>query len=99
MWYGLSSIAARLINYLLTPFLSYSSHISEAQYGEMSKLYAALPILNILFTYGFETAYFRFSSKEEYKPTIFSTTAWSLFISTVAFTGILWINQSFWEQI
>lgn len=95
MWYGLSSIAARLINYLLTPFLSYSSHISEAQYGEMSKLYAALPILNILFTYGFETAYFRFSSKEEYKPTIFSTTAWSLFISTVAFTGILWINQSF----
>ncbi len=94
MWYGLSSIAARFINYLLTPYLTYSHVISKSQYGDMSTLYAALPILNILFTYGFETAYFRFSSKEEYKSTIYSTTAWSLLFSTLIFTGILWLNQS-----
>ena len=94
MWYGLSSIAARFINYLLTPYLTYSHVISKSQYGDMSTLYAALPILNILFTYGFETAYFRFSSKEEYKSTIYSTTTWSLLFSTLIFTGILWLNQS-----
>ena len=63
MWYGLSSIAARLINYLLVPYLTYADNIKTSDYGKMALIYAALPILNILFTYGFETAYFRFSIK------------------------------------
>ena len=94
MWYGLSSIAARFINYLLTPFLTYSHHIKTSDFGKMGLIYSALPVLNVLFTYGFETAYFRFSSREEYKKTIYSTTAISLFISTCLFTLLLWYNQA-----
>ena len=93
MWYGLSSIAARFINYLLTPYLTYADAIKTSDYGKMALVYAAIPLLNVLFTYGFETAYFRFSSKEENKKTIYSTAALSLFFSTVVFTTILWMNK------
>ena len=93
MWYGLSSIAARLINYLLTPYLTYADAIKTSDYGKMALVYAAIPLLNVLFTYGFETAYFRFSSKEENKKTIYNTAALSLFFSTILFTTVLWMNR------
>jgi O-antigen/teichoic acid export membrane protein len=94
IWYGLSSIAARLINYLLTPYLTYSNSIKTSDFGKMALIYAAIPILNILFTYGFETAYFRFSSKEENKNTIYNTAFLSLLVSTILFTTLLWFNQA-----
>jgi O-antigen/teichoic acid export membrane protein len=56
MWYGLSSIAARFINYLLTPYLTYK--FSNSEYGEMSMVYAFIPFMNVVFTYGMETAFF-----------------------------------------
>ena len=98
MWYGLSSIAARLINYLLTPYLTYAVAIKTSDYGKIGLIYAAIPILNILFTYGFETAYFRFA-KEENKKTIYSTAFISLFVSTILFAGILWFNQAAFGNI
>ncbi len=94
MWYGLSSIAARLINYLLTPYLTYSENIKTSDFGKMALIYAALPILNILFTYGFETAYFRFASKDENKDTIYNTAFLSLLFSTIVFTSLLWFYQA-----
>jgi len=94
MWYGVSSIAARLINYLLTPYLTYADTIKTSDYGKMALVYAAIPLLNVIFTYGFETAYFRFSSKEENKDSIYSTAALSLIFSTFFFTGLLWLNQA-----
>lgn len=94
MWYGVSSIAARFINYLLTPYLTYTAYIKTSDYGIQSLIYAAIPILNIVFTYGFETAYFRFSSKDENKDTIYNTAFLSLLFSTILFTLLLWMNQS-----
>jgi len=93
MWYGLSSIAARLINYLLTPYLTYADAIKTSDYGKMALVYSAIPLLNVLFTYGFETAYFRFSSNEENRKTIYNTAALSLFFSTLLFAAVLWLNQ------
>ena len=93
VWYGASSIAARFINYLLTPFLTYNL-AQTSDYGKMGLIYSAIPILNVIFTYGFETAYFRFAAKEEYKKTIYSTTAISLIVSTLLLTTLLWLNQN-----
>lgn len=98
MWYGLSSIAARLINYLLTPYLTYADAIKTSDYGKMALVYAAIPLLNVVFTYGFETAYFRFSSKEENNNSIYSTASISLFVSTVLFSIILWFNKEALEK-
>jgi O-antigen/teichoic acid export membrane protein len=90
IWYGLSSIAARFIGYLLTPLLTYSTHVKTADFGRQSLLYSAIPVLSVLFTYGFETAYFRFSGKPENKNSIYSTAFISILVSTVLFSFILW---------
>lgn len=87
MWYGVSSIAARFINYLLTPYLTYK--LSEATYGEQSIVYAAIPFLNVIFTYGMETGYFRFSNKGEDEKTVYSTAGTSLITTTLLLTGLL----------
>ncbi len=92
MWYGGSTIAARFLNYLLTPYLTLK--LSGPGYGEMSLVYAAIPFLNVIFTYGLETAYFRFSQKEEYKKDIYSTASISIFISTILLTILLFASNT-----
>jgi O-antigen/teichoic acid export membrane protein len=81
MWYGVSAIAARFLNYLVTPYLT--NVLSSQDYGKMSLVYSVLPFLNVIFTYGLETAFFRFSNKEENKAAIYNTTATSIIISTL----------------
>ena len=86
MWYGVSTMAGRLINYLLTPYLTYQ--FSTAQYGEMSMVYAVIPFLNVLFSYGMETAYFRFT-KDHPRHEVNNTAATSLLLTTLVLTAIL----------
>ena len=89
MWYGLSSILARFLNYLLTPYLV--GILATASYGEMSLVYACIPFLNVVFTYGMETTYFRFSNKGEDNRKVFSTGSLSLLFSTLVLTAVLLI--------
>ncbi|MGZ4049462.1 MAG: lipopolysaccharide biosynthesis protein [Bacteroidia bacterium] len=92
VWYGVSSIAARFLFYLLTPYFTYK--LSSTGYGDMSILYAAIPFLNVIFTYGIETTYFRFASKEEYKKDIYSTATISILCSTTLLTSILILSRA-----
>ena len=87
VWYGVSTIAARFLNYLVTPYLT--NVLLSEDYGKMSLVYSVLPFLNVLFTYGLETAFFRFSNKEENKATIYNTTATSIIISTFLLGAVL----------
>ncbi len=86
-WYGISSIAAKFINYLLTPYLTYK--LSESVYGEQNMLYSAIPFLNVIFTYGLETAYFRFSHKGNDERDVFNTASISIITSTIFLSGLL----------
>jgi O-antigen/teichoic acid export membrane protein len=87
MWYGASSIAARLLNYLLTPYLT--KVMLTSAYGEMNLVYSLAPFLNVLFTYGLETAYFRYVQKKGNEPEIYNTITVSLIISTISFTTLM----------
>ena len=78
-WYGLSSIAARFISYLLTPYLTYK--LSEAAYGENAIVYSFIPFLNVIVTHGMETAYFRFGNSEN-EEKIYHTSSFSMIIVT-----------------
>ncbi len=98
MWYGVSSIAARFINYLLTPYLTYTL-AKTSDYGKMGLIYAAIPILNVIFTYGFETTYFRFALRKEYKSSLYNTAALSLIFSTILFTWLLWMVRGSFTNI
>ena len=53
-------------------------------------IYSAIPFLNVVFTYGMETAYFRFSNKDAVdEKKVFSTACFSLITSTLLLTGLL----------
>ena len=95
VWYGVSSIAARFVNYLITPILTYSVIVSVADFGRMGAVYSIMPLMNVLFTYGIETTYFRFIQNKETKLAVNATASVSLLITTILFSLLLWFNQSF----
>lgn len=87
VWYGLSSIFARSLFYLLTPY--FTLELTGAAYGEMSLVYALIPFLNVVFTYGIETAYFRFIKRDGNKKEIYNTASVSLIGSTLFLTLLM----------
>ena len=79
--YGISSIIARFLNYLLTPYLT--RIMTTGEYGVVTDLYALIPFILLLLTMGMETGYFHFAGKagtSEEKRLIFQTT-WGIVIS------------------
>ena len=73
--YGLSSIVARFVNYLLVPIQTAKFAASGGEYGVITNVYAYVAILIIMLTFGMETTFFRFMSKEGENPQrIYSTT-------------------------
>jgi O-antigen/teichoic acid export membrane protein len=86
LWYGVSSIFGRFLNYLLTPILA--TIFASADYGKITTLFTIAAFLNILFTYGLETSYFRFSSQEP-ESKVYNTSSSSIIISTILLTGVL----------
>ena len=91
IWYGLSNIAAKFLNVLLTPLLTYLLHTKAQQvdYGDISILFACISFVNVVFTYGLETAYFRFSTTTTDRSKLFQTTFTSIFFSSIFLSIIL----------
>ena len=82
--YGLSSIVARFINYLLVPIQTARFAASGGEYGVITNVYAYVSILIILLTFGMETTFFRFMNREGERPErIYSTT-----LRMLAFTSL-----------
>lgn len=88
--YGLSSIVGRLLNYLLVPL--YTRYFTTAEYGEVTTLYAYVAFLVIILNYGMETAFFRFSQREDNKRLVYSTSLISLLFSSLLFVVLMWVN-------
>lgn len=81
--YGLSSIVGRFLNYLLVPL--YTNIFSPSEYGIVTELYAYSSFLLIVFTYGMETAFFRFVQDERYQNKVYPTAILSLLSSSLIF--------------
>ncbi len=87
--YGISSIVARLLNYLLTPYLTY--FMTQAQYGVVTDMYALAPFLLVLLTLGMDSGYFRFAghaATQQEKDRIFATTWGAVSLAALLFLGI-----------
>jgi O-antigen/teichoic acid export membrane protein len=82
--YGLSTIVPRFLNYLLVPFLTYK-FTNPSEFGVNTEIYAYISFLNVILTYGMETAFFNFVSKSENKSVVYSTALISLLSSTSLF--------------
>lgn len=69
--YGLSSIVGRLLNWLLV-FVHTRIFEQPRMLADNGQLYTYIIPLNILFTFGMETAFFRFGSQKENQSFVFS---------------------------
>jgi O-antigen/teichoic acid export membrane protein len=87
--YGMPSIVGRFLNWWLNPYWTYI-FLNQAELGRIINIYAYVAFLFVILTYGMETGFFRFASKEKQKDTVFSTT----FLS-ICFTSILFILSIF----
>ncbi|MBR7053642.1 MAG: polysaccharide biosynthesis protein [Prevotella sp.] len=88
--YGLSSIVARFINYWLVPIQTQKFSAAGGQYGIITNVYAYVSLLIILLTYGMETTFFRFMSKEGENPKkVYATTLCMVLTTSVAFAALI----------
>jgi O-antigen/teichoic acid export membrane protein len=60
--YGLGSIVPRFLNFLLVRL--HTGVFAPEDYGVITKLFAYSAVINVIFMFGMETAYFRFANKE-----------------------------------
>lgn len=85
--YGFSTILGRSLNFLLV--LVHTKAFSPSELGINVKLYSYIAIANIIYTYGMETAYFRYAKEnpEKYYRLILSAIIGSTFILTALLFG------------
>jgi len=86
--YGLPSILGRLLNYLLVTL--HTAVFIPEQFGSIGKLYAYAAFLNIIYTYGMETAYFRFTTKEK-SENYYEQAFTAILLSSIIFSGSIFI--------
>ena len=64
--YGLSTILARIINFLFVPF--YTRLLTTASYGVVTEFMAYIAVLQVVLVLGLETGCFRFANREGVNP-------------------------------
>ena len=99
--YGLATVIPRLISFVLNPI--YVLYLPDkSKMGEVSVIFAYLVFLNVVLSYGMETAFFRFYNSEDNKKNVVSTSTISLFWSSLLFLvlGLLFRNTlASWSDI
>ena len=88
LWYGVPKIFSRFLNYGLT-LLGFRL-FDAATTSDLTQVYAVIPFLNVIFTYGLETSYFRFAQSKDRK-LLYNTLSVSLIVSTIVLTLLLFI--------
>lgn len=90
--YGGSTILGRFLNYLLNPILA--QLFDPGKFGIISNLFVIAGFLNIIFTYGLETSYFRFNNLHPEKK-VYNTVFFSLLLTTLLFGIILFGSHQY----
>ncbi|AHM62584.1 hypothetical protein D770_21685 [Flammeovirgaceae bacterium 311] len=86
--YGISSILGRVLNYLLV--IVHTRVFVAGEFGMLTELYAYVAFFNVLYTYGMETAFFRFATKNKAdSKTVFHTAFTSIFCSSLIISMLL----------
>lgn len=87
--YGMSHILPRILHYIIFTIYLTRTFPDTKDYGIYNDLYAYSSIILIILIYRMDTAYFRFSSRESDKQSVFSTALIPLFISGILFISMV----------
>ena len=89
--YGVSSILGRVINYVLVPL--HTEVFGTEEMGKVTELYAYVAFLLVLYTFGMETTFFRFTSRDKSEDHYHHASTTVLAISTF-FTLLIIFNTT-----
>lgn len=87
--YGLAIVLPRLINFLLVRL--HTDVLPNEGYSENTEFYVVAAFFNVILTYGLETSFFRFFSKNRHKDEVLSTAIITIVCSTVFFGALLFL--------
>jgi len=95
--YGVTTILGRFLTFLLTPF--YTHYLSgPAEYGHIATIYTFIAFINIVYSFGLDTAFMRFYvvDNEEQKKHVFNNAFWGIFFLAALFSsfGIMFIHST-----
>ena len=92
--YGISTIVGRFFGFLLVPF--YTNIFSTYEFGVFSNIYAYIAFLNIVYIYGMDAAFLKYSSVAESKDkkNVFSTPYIFVTLSTLLFSVVILLLRS-----
>ncbi len=89
--YGVSTVVGRFLSFLLTPL--YLNYLAPAEFGQVALLYSYIAFINIFFSFGMESAFFRFYSFEDSgdnNSRVFSNAFFAIAIVGAALTVLAW---------
>jgi len=89
--YGLATVLPRIMGVILVRI--HTDALPTSGYADVTAFYVGAAFLNVLLTYGMETAFFRFFSKQENKDRVYSTVLIALTVTTFLFGGLLYLFQ------
>lgn len=89
--YGTSTIIGRFLNFILVPF--YTNVFPPSEYGVVTLVFAYVAMLNIFFSLGFESGYFKFASTLEVgdEKENFSLPFLTILLNSVLFSALIYI--------
>ena len=88
MIYGLSTILARIINFLFVPI--YTRLLSPESYGVVTEFMAYIAVLQVVLVLGLETGCFRFANKEGTDPKkVYSNAFVTVFCISATFLALM----------
>lgn len=93
MIYGLSTILARIINFLFVPI--YTRLLSPESYGVVTEFMAYIAVLQVVLVLGLETGCFRFANKEGVDPKkVYSNAFVTVFCISATFLALMIVFAS-----
>jgi len=87
--YGVSTMLGRLLNYLLVPL--HTSLFLPAELAVQVQLYSYAGFALVLYTFGMETAYFRYATQEADKKQYYNLILSAVILVSVVTSGLLFV--------
>lgn len=87
--YGVSTILGRFLTFILTPI--YANILTQSELGIVAIVFGYIAFLNVVYSYGMESAYFKYSATKEFgnERENFTIPFVSLFVTSMVFSGFL----------
>ena len=94
--YGIATVFPRIVSVLLVRLHTDKSVLENiSDYGDLSIIFSYIILLNVLLSYGLETAFFRFFNSYSKKSNVVSTSSISIILTSLMFLaiGLTFIDQ------